>query len=103
VDVKVTEDELSVDLEDGRTLVVPLAWYPRLVHGSKRERTRWRLIGRGLGIHWPELDEDIRVEGLLAGRSSRESQKSLKRWLETRVSTRPNKRMPPTARKARRG
>lgn len=67
VDVKVTEDELSVDLEDGRTLVVPLAWYPRLVHGSKRERTRWRLIGRGLGIHWPELDEDISVEGSWLG------------------------------------
>lgn len=103
VDVKVTEDELSVDLEDGRTLVVPLAWYPRLVHGSKRERTRWRLIGRGLGIHWSDLDEDISVEGLLAGRSSSESQKSLKRWLETRVSTWSNKRMQPTARKARRG
>jgi hypothetical protein len=103
VDVKVTDDELSVDLEDGRTLVVPLTWYPRLFHGNKRERTRWRLIGRGLGIHWPELDEDISVEGLLAGRPSNESQKSLKRWLETRVSTRSNKRMQPPPRKARRG
>ncbi len=103
VDVKVTEDELSVALEDGRTLVVPLAWYPRLVHGSRRERTRWRLIGRGLGIHWPALDEDISVEGLLAGRRSSESQVSLKRWLEARESTRPNKRMQPTARRARRG
>src|SRR5712692_4685106 len=103
VDVKVTEDELSVDLEDGRTLVVPLAWYPRLVHGSKRERMRWRLIGRGLGIHWPDLDEDISVEGLLAGRHSSESQHSFKRWLESRRSARPNKRMQPTARRARRG
>jgi len=96
VDVEVTGDELRVDLEDGRTLVVPLAWYPRLVHGNKRERSRWRLIGRGLGIHWPELDEDISVEGLLAGRPSSESQDSLKRWLESR-STRVNKR------RARRG
>jgi hypothetical protein len=66
VGVKVTEDELSVDLEDDRTLSVPLAWYPRLLHGTKRERTRWQLIGRGVGIHWPELDDDISVEGLLA-------------------------------------
>lgn len=102
VDVNITEDELRVDLEDGRTLMVPLAWYPRLVHSNKRERTRWRLIGRGLGIHWPKLDEDISVEGLLAGRCSSESQDSLKRWLESR-STRPNKRIQPTARRARRG
>ncbi len=103
MDVKVTEDELSVDLADGRTLVVPLVWYPRLLHGSQEERARWRLIGSGLGIHWPELDEDISVEGLLAGRRSGESQASLRRWLETRAATRPNKRMQPTARKARRG
>ncbi len=89
VDVNVTEDELSVDLEDGRTLSVPLAWYPRLLHGTKRERTSWRLIGRGTGIHWPELDEDISVEGLLAGRRSGESQPSLKRWLEKREVSRP--------------
>jgi len=103
VDVKVTEDELSVLLEDGRTLVVPLAWYPRLFHSSQRQRARWRLIGRGVGIHWPAIDEDIGVEGLLAGRRSGESQRSFKRWLEARVSARPNKRMQPTARRARRG
>ena len=68
IDVKVTEDELSVVLEDGRTLVVPVAWCPRLSHSSQRQRARWRLIGRGLGIHWPAIDEDISVEGLLAGR-----------------------------------
>ena len=73
VDVKVTDDELTVQLEDGRTLAVPLVWYPRLLHGSKRERARWRFIGRGVGIHWPSLDEDISVEGLLAGRRSGES------------------------------
>jgi hypothetical protein len=103
VDVKVTDDELTVQLEDGRTLAVPLVWYPRLLHGTKRERTRWRLIGRGVGIHWPALDEDISVEGLLAGRRSGESQQSLQRWFEGRTPTRPNKRIQPTARRARRG
>ena len=102
VDVKVTEDELSVALEDGRTLVVPLAWYPRLYHSNQRQRARWRLIGRGLGIHWPEIDEDISVEGLLAGRRSGESQASLKRWLEAHASARPNKRVQPPVRRARR-
>jgi len=103
VDVKVTQDELTVALEDGRTVVVPLVWYPRLLHGSKRERARWRLIGRGIGIHWPLLDEDISVDGLLAGRRSGESQESLKRWFVRRVSARPNTRIQPTARRARRG
>src|SRR4029077_15655589 len=103
VDVKVTDDELTVQLEDGRTLVVPLVWYPRLLHGNKRERARWRFIGRGIGIHWPALDGDISVEGLLAGRRSGESQSSLKRWFERRTSARPNKRPQPASRKARRG
>lgn len=103
VDVQVTDDELIVQLEDGRTLAVPLVWYPRLLHGSKRERARWRFIGRGVGIHWSALDEDISIEGLLAGRRSGESQNSLKRWFAGRVSARPNKRMQPIARKVRRG
>ena len=87
--VSVTDDELAVDLADGRTVMVPLAWYPRLVHGTRQERKRWRLIGRGVGIHWPDLDEDISVEGLLAGRPSGESQRSLKRWLQGREAARP--------------
>lgn len=82
--VSLTEDVLSVDLVDGRTIVVPLAWYPRLAHGSHAERAHWRLIGEGEGVHWPDLDEDISVEGLLAGRRSGESQSSLRRWLEGR-------------------
>ena len=102
IDVTVTDDELIVQLEDGRTLAVPLVWYPRLLHGNTRERARWRFIGRGVGIHWPALDEDISVEGLLAGRRSAESQASLKRWLDGRISARPNKRIQP-ARRARRG
>jgi len=83
-DVKVTEDELIVALEDGRTIAVPLVWYPRLLHGTREEREKWRLIGNGRGIHWPELDEDISVEHLLAGIPSGENQKSLQKWLARR-------------------
>jgi Protein of unknown function (DUF3532). len=82
--VGVTDDTLTVDLSDGRTISVPLAWYPRLVHGTQEERANWRLIGRGEGIHWPQLDEDISVEGLIAGKPSGESQRSLARWIEAR-------------------
>ena len=82
--VEVTDDALMADLSNGRTISVPLAWYPRLVHATPAERRNWRLIGVGQGIHWPDLDEDISVEGLLAGRPSGENQKSLKRWLEAR-------------------
>jgi hypothetical protein len=101
LDVRVTDEQLAVDLVDGRTVVVPLAWYPRLQHGTRPERNRWRLIGRGLGIHWPELDEDISVEGLLAGQPSGESQRSLKRWLEARESARPKRRLQPTRERRR--
>jgi hypothetical protein len=84
--VIVTEATLTVELDDGRTVSAPLAWYPRLVHGTVEERNHWRFIGRGEGIHWPDLDEDISVANLLAGRASGESQRSLKRWLEERRS-----------------
>ena len=86
VDVAVTEDTLRVDLSDGRTILVPLEWYPRLVHGATEEKNNWRLIGRGHGIHWDALDEDISVEGLLAGKSSGESQASFGKWLAGRNS-----------------
>ncbi len=82
--VAVTEDALVVDLDDGRTVSVRLVWYPRLAHGSPAERGRWRWIGRGEGIHWPDLDEDISVDGLLAGHRSGESQRSFARWLDVR-------------------
>ena len=85
-DVAVTEDTLQVELSDGRTISVPLAWYPRLVQADKEESDRWELIGEGQGIHWPDLDEDISVEGLIAGRQSGESQRSFKRWLEARAN-----------------
>lgn len=83
--IVVSDEALTVDLDDGRTVSAPLAWFPRLVHGSPDERNQWRLIGSGMGIHWPELDEDISVENLLAGKRSAESAASLKKWLERRA------------------
>ena len=88
-DVEVTEDTLTVELSDGRSLRVPIAWYPRLYYGTSLERENWRLIGQGVGIHWPELDEDLSVEGLLLGKKSMESQASLARWLEKRGTPQP--------------
>lgn len=85
-DVKVTHDGLKVDLNDGRTISVPLTWYPRLLHATLKERENWRLIGAGRGVHWPDIDEDISVEGLLAGHSSGESQTSFEKWLQERSS-----------------
>jgi len=80
----VTEDSLIADLVDGRTVSVPLAWYPRLLHGRPEERNNWRLIGQGEGIHWPDLDEDVSAENILFGQPSGESQRSLSRWLQAR-------------------
>ena len=82
--VEVNDDALTVSLDDGRTISLPLGWYPRLLHATPQERENWRLIADGVGIHWPDLDEDISVEDLLAGRPSGESQRSFKRWLEER-------------------
>lgn len=84
VGVSVSEDTLSVDLSDGRSLLAPLAWYPRLMSGTPDERSNWRLIGRGEGIHWTDLDEDVSVLGLLEGKPSGESQRSFQRWLSER-------------------
>lgn len=82
--VEITDDTLVIDLTDGRTISAPLTWYPRLWHGKPQERSNWRLIGQGEGIHWPDLDEDISVEHVLLGKPSQESQTSLQRWLEAR-------------------
>ena len=84
--ITVTEDTLSVDLSDGRTISVPLAWFPRLAHGTAKERKNWRVIGKGYGIHWEDLDEDISVENLLLGQPSGESQSSFQKWLSSRRS-----------------
>ncbi len=83
--VAITEDTLTVNLSDGRTISVPLTWFPRLIQASAEERNNWRLIGQGQGIHWEDLDEDISVEGLLAGKPSGESQASFKKWLQGRM------------------
>lgn len=82
--VRVSDEALIVQLQDGRVVSVPLAWYPRLVEGSAAERRRWELIGPGVGIHWPALDEDISVDGLLRGLPSGESAASLERWRASR-------------------
>lgn len=82
--VRVSDTAIEVELRDGRTLGVPLSWYPRLLHATPRERQTWRLIGDGRGIHWPEIEEDVSVEGLMAGRRSRETAASFNRWLQGR-------------------
>ncbi len=84
VDIRVTEDTIAVELSDGRSISVPLGWYPRLVYATEAERNNWRLIGKGHGIHWEDLDEDISIENLLAGKPSGEGQDSFKKWLQKR-------------------
>ena len=100
--VRITSRALIVELHDGRAISVPVEWYPRLAHGSLRERRQWELIGPGLGIHWPALDEDISVEGLLQGLPSGESAASFKRWLAAR-GRQANPRVPPTKARRRNG
>jgi len=94
IHVETTEELLTVELSDGRVISVPLLWYPRLANGTPKERKKWQLVGKGSGIHWPELDEDISVENLLSGKPSGESQKSLDQWLSER-SRRKKSRTPP--------
>jgi hypothetical protein len=65
--VSCDDDSLTVDLADGRTISVPLAWYPRLLHATPTQRQNWKIAGGGYGIHWPEIDEDLSTEGLLHG------------------------------------
>ena len=84
INITVDDTSLSVDLEDGRTVTVPIGWYPRLVHGTATERAFFHLSGAGYGIHWPDLDEDVGIEGLLLGKKSSENHASLGRWIEKR-------------------
>ena len=84
VNVTITDDTLSVDLEDGRTVSVPIGWYPRLAHGTTAERGNLQISAAGYGVHWPDLDEDIGVEGILRGKRSAESASSFERWLVRR-------------------
>jgi hypothetical protein len=106
--VKVTADRLTVDLTDGRTVSVPVAWFPRLLHGSARERNNWRFMARGQGIHWVDLDEDISVDDLLQGQQSRESHTSFEKWMQNRRGKSSSRQetpkaalQPPLARKKR--
>jgi hypothetical protein len=80
--VEVSGNEIAVFLSDGRSVHVPLAWYPRLANGLPADRQVHQLIGRGLGIHWPELDEDISLENILQGQASGESEQSFARWTD---------------------
>ena len=82
--VSIDDEQLTLSLEDGRVVSVPLSWYPRLCYGSPEERQHFQISGAGFGIHWPDLDEDIGVEGILLGRKSMESQASFQTWLEER-------------------
>jgi hypothetical protein len=82
--ITITDDTLSADLEDGRTIAVPIGWYPRLAHATHEERINFQISAAGYGIHWPDLDEDIGVEGMLLGKKSTESPESFARWLEAR-------------------
>lgn len=81
----VNEQFLTVQLEDGRTIAVPVAWYPRLAHGTPQEQANYHISAAGYGLHWPELDEDIGLEGLLLGKKSTESETSFGRWLAQRT------------------
>ena len=83
-DVLITDSLIAVTLEDGRTISIPIGWYPRLAHGTPEERQNFQISGAGYGIHWPDLDEDIGVAGLLAGKKSTESRASFERWLKQR-------------------
>ena len=85
--ITVTDEKLIVDLTDGRSLSIPLAWYPRLIHASLEERQNWQILGDGYAIEWVDLDEHIGIEGLLAGRQSGESQRSFECWLATRKTS----------------
>ncbi len=83
---RVVDDALVIELADGRTITTPIAWYPRLLHATSAERDNLRLIGKGHGIHWPDVEEDISVESVVRGKPSMESAASLKRWIAARES-----------------
>ena len=82
--LRFTDDSLIVDLADGRIVTVPLSWYPRLVHATKQERENWEMLLGGEGFHWPDLDEDLSVDGFVKGRRSGESNRSFTRWLKAK-------------------
>jgi hypothetical protein len=103
-ELRVTDDEVIAHLADGRIISVPLAWSWRLSEATPKQRANFRLIGSGQGVHWPDVDEDISVEGMLHGVPARRPRsESAQRARTMRVHEPTNKRIQPTARRARRG
>ena len=103
-DVRVTEDEIIAYLADGRVISVPLAWSWRLSEATAAQRANFRIIGSGQGLHWPEIDEDISVEGMLHGVPARRPKSSITATVRAaRGGASPNKRMQPTRKRASRG
>lgn len=94
ISVEVTKHAIAFELSDGRKISAPMAWFPRLFHATPNERRNWRLIGDGYGVHWPDVDEDVSVEGVLHGKMSVESPESLRRWLKQRDKSKPAGRAP---------
>jgi hypothetical protein len=92
--VVVTKESMIVSLADGREIILPLGWYPRLTYGTPRERNEWRLVGDGSAIYWPDLDENLNVDGFLAGRRSEETSSSVRKWAAARMAAR-KKRLRP--------
>jgi Protein of unknown function (DUF2442) len=86
IDVTVSDEAVTFELDDGRTIAAPLGWFPRLVEGTRAERKNWRLVGKGLDVHWPDLDEDIEVQHVVLGVPSLEGDASLQRWLDERAA-----------------
>ena len=82
--LRFTDESLIVDLADGRTVTVPLSWYPRLARATDLERKNWEVVLNGEGFHWPDLDEDLSVDGFVEGRRSGESKRSFGRWLKAK-------------------
>ena len=102
-DVRVTDDEITAHLADGRVISVPLAWSWRLSEATRAQRANWRLIGAGHGVHWPDVDEDLSVEGLLQGVPARRPQSAARASHKTALGRPPNKRLQPTRKKLARG
>jgi hypothetical protein len=103
VEVSLSSRHLTIDLADGRRVLIPLEWYPRLMNASKTERRNWQLLGDGYAIEWPDLDEHIGVEGILAGHASGESAHSLSRWLASRTKQKGEKKASSMRKQPRKG
>ena len=97
IDVAVSDEAITFELDDGRTIAAPLGWYPRLLEGTPAERANWRLVGRGLDVHWPDLDEDLEVQHVVMGLPSLEGSAPLQSWLDERTAKKKRTRKKATA------